>query len=499
MTFQPTYSEETGVSGTHRLSREEGLALLISMIALSVLSLLGLYMSLNATTEVRISDNYESRVQASFAAQAGINHAREAMRGLPVDIHLNGPDGTHSTSSGYLTQAGTDAFRNPLSWTLARALNVGNPTTDLAAVPDDGVLTTGLIGGAAGIALIPRTGMVWTQTNPNGPGTVVIGRYLVKITNNTSEDPSHNPFVDSDHIVIARSMGISGTIREVAGGTIRRNSVVVFEAKLRQRATFDLDAPLVVEGNQIVPSGPQMWDGAAFRIQGGASNYGVATIDTDTTDGTLPTSQISSGLTAVQRNRITGMGPSPSIADITNLVSGDPDKALLRDPAYLYKLVNEVIPLYANNKFYTSQHWTSQADVDLGSIDLTKPMNDPSQHPMITFVDGDLDIGGNIIGGGLLAITGKLQGTGHLTYHGLILVIGTGDVDGAGLNIGLNGGMFIANATESGGTVTFGTPKFSWRGNSDVTMNSATIKLAMELLPLEQISWREITGVTDRN
>ncbi len=499
MKSQPMCSKKSSAAGTSRRTGEEGLALLISMIALSVLSLLGLYMSLNATTEVRISDNYESQVQASLAAQAGLNHAREAMRGVPVSVHLNGPDGTHSTSSAYLGQAANDSFRNPISWNLARSLRIANPGTDLATVPDDGVLTTGLVGGVTGTSLIPQSGIAWTVANPNGSGNVVIARYFVKVTNNTSEDPSGNPFVDGDNIVIVRSMGISRTIREDSGGIVRRNSVAVYEAKFRQRATFNLDAPLVVEGNEVSPSGPQMWDGNAFRIDGGASNYGIATIDTNTTDGTLPTTQISSQLAINQRNRITGMGSSPSIADVTNLVSNDPDKMLLRDPVYLWNLVHNVLPLYANNIFYTDQHWAGGLLLDLGSVDMSKPMYDPSQHPMITVVEGNLDIGGNMSGGGMLVVTGNLGGNGHLSFNGLILVIGAGNVDGSGLNVGINGGMFIANMTMVGGTPTFGTPRFTWRGNSNIVMNSASIHLAMQLLPLEQLSWREVTGATDRN
>src|SRR5437762_13664121 len=74
-------------------SRQEGLALLIAVIALSVFSLLGLYVTLNATTEVRMSENYESRQQAGVAARAGLNHARELMRGLEFNDLLRSPDG----------------------------------------------------------------------------------------------------------------------------------------------------------------------------------------------------------------------------------------------------------------------------------------------------------------------------------------------------------------------------------------------------------------------
>ena len=82
-------------------SHQEGLALLIAVIALSVFSLLGLYVSLNATTEVRISENYESRQQAGLAARAGLNHARELIRGLELNDLLRGPDGLKPDPSTY--------------------------------------------------------------------------------------------------------------------------------------------------------------------------------------------------------------------------------------------------------------------------------------------------------------------------------------------------------------------------------------------------------------
>jgi hypothetical protein len=71
-------------------------------------------MAINATTEVRVSDNYESQVQARFAAQAGLNHARELLRGLRFDYHLKGPDGLIDAGPTDLVQARTYAFRNPL-------------------------------------------------------------------------------------------------------------------------------------------------------------------------------------------------------------------------------------------------------------------------------------------------------------------------------------------------------------------------------------------------
>src|SRR2546426_4405153 len=109
-------------------SHQEGLALLIAVIALSVFSLLGLYVSLNATTEVRISENHESRIQADLAARAGLNHARALIRGLQYNDLLRGPDGVAS-STYPSTESGRYAFRNWVDWSAARALNILDPTS----------------------------------------------------------------------------------------------------------------------------------------------------------------------------------------------------------------------------------------------------------------------------------------------------------------------------------------------------------------------------------
>ena len=93
--------------------------MLIALIGISVFSILGMYMAFNATAEVRISDNFERHVEASYAALAGLNHARELPKDLQFNDLLTGPDGTFSNNSFYLTQARTYPFRNLVSWSIA--------------------------------------------------------------------------------------------------------------------------------------------------------------------------------------------------------------------------------------------------------------------------------------------------------------------------------------------------------------------------------------------
>jgi hypothetical protein len=480
--------------------QEQGIAVVITLITLSVLSLLGLYMAMSATTEMHMSDNYESRIRASYAGQAGLGHARELFRGLDLDDQLNGPGGYVVRESSYVEAARTYAFRNPLTWVTARSLNIANPGTDLAGLPPEGVMNTGLYSGTSGSVLIPVTGNVFN--NPNGLG-LIIARYFVKVSDNNGEaselagDPLNDPFRDGDRIVIVRAMGVAATLRDDSNGTVRRNSVAGFESRMKRSNTFNLDAPFVVEGDDILPSSSQMFAGNAFGIYGDADHAGIATIDTNTTNGINPSQQIRSQVAANQEDNIVGMGLTPSISDVTAAVSADPEKALLRNPSYLWNFATKTVPAAADSAWEGDQSWHGGNAPDLGFIDLNLPANDPSQRPRITYVNGDLNISGNITGGGVLVVTGKLSGSGSLQFNGLILVIGKGDVDGAGLNIGFNGGMFIARLNVSGPMICFDTPRFSWKGNSNLRINSKAIRMGMNLFPLVQLSWREITSIID--
>jgi len=211
-------------------SGEAGAALILTLIALSLFSLLGLFMLLNAATGLQISDNYESQLQASYAALSGLSHARAALRGLSFDDLLKGPDGACNRSPSYIAQARTFAFRNLLTLIAAQSLNVDDPSSVLAGLPDDGLINTGFYGGSAGMALIAAAGVGLVSKNPYGPGEILNARYFVKIADNngdpseTKGDPDDNPFVDGDGVVIVRSIGLSKTFSEVTGSIRRRCS-----------------------------------------------------------------------------------------------------------------------------------------------------------------------------------------------------------------------------------------------------------------------------------
>lgn len=474
-------------------TRQEGTALLITLLALSLLLLLGLYLTLNANTELQISDNYETQVQATYAALAGLNHARALVRGLAFDDLLKGPDGVYSHNAAYLTKAKKFDFRNPLPLSIVQSLNIFHPAFDSSSISDDGLISTGYYGGSAGTVLIPMAGVGLASKNPYGPGEIVISRYFVKITDNNGEaseisgDPADNPFVDGDGLVIVRSIGVSKTFSESVGSIPRLNSIAIFEARLKRLSTFDLGPALVVLGSKVNAS----FDGT-FLIAGNQSP-GIGTIDTDTGDANRP-DQIIRAAAGTQGSITGGAQPNPSIQDISGQIGSNPDWALLLNPRYLWNLVHVQAPKFADSFFSGDQNWSDRNAPYAGSYDASKPWNAPGQDLKITVVDGDLSVTGGFSGGGLLIVTGSLLCSGPYTYSGLVLVLGAGNLVAQGSGQGINGGLLVGSLREQGGEIIFGEPGISISGSSCFVSNRNAVKAAIALIPVSQRSFREIAG-----
>jgi hypothetical protein len=476
-----------------KFTDKSGAALLITLLALSLFSLLGLYVAFNATTGVRISDNFESQIQANYAAIAGLNHASALLRGLDWNAVLQGPDGSYDQSVSYRTLAKTYGFRMPLPLLTAQTLNIFDPILDVATISNDGIINTGFYGGVCGATLIPITGIALFAPNPYGSGTIVTSRYFVKVTDNSGDpseiagDPEDNPFVDGDGIVIVRSIGVSKTLAENSGSILRFNSVVVFESRLKRLSTWNLGPALVVLGADV-----QAAFSGTYEISGGASP-GIGVIDASPADTVFPDQIIK--LAAGMGGNISGGGlPNPSVSDINGQIGANRDQSLLLNPNYLWDFVYHQAPKIADNYFNGSQNWLDGNAPYLGSYDNSKALNAPGQDPKITVVNGDLQITGSISGGGLLIVTGSFSYSGPYSYNGLILIIGAGSLAAAGTGQGIEGGMLVANLTNGNGNIVFGTPEISIGGNSRLSSNRNTVQMAIGLIPATQISFREIAG-----
>ena len=95
-------------------------------------------------------------------------------------------------------------------------------------------------------------------------------------------------------------------------------------------------------------------------------------------------------------------------------------------------------------------------------------------NPLITYVNGDFNMGSNS-GAGVLIVTGTLAFTGNAGFDGLILVIGQGIMtESGGGNGAFNGSVFLANTyshtSPYGALSTLGSPQMAWNGGGGNTI-----------------------------
>lgn len=470
---------------------ETGAALLVTLVALSLLTILGLYTALNATTGILIGSNFESQIQATYAALAGLDHAAALLRGVDPDDVLRGPDGTFNPDSSYLSQARSFEFRNPLSLEAALSLDISAPAP--VSAPDDGVISTGRFGGSHGTPLIPSGGIGLMAPDPAGTGIALVSRYFVKVTDNNGDpselaaDPSDSPFVDGDGIVIVRSMGLARTAAVTMGGVRRLNAVAIFESRNKRMTGFDAGPALVIAGTQINASLV-----GEYEIAGGLSP-GIGTIDTDPFDSLHPAQDINAA--SGPPGRITGGElPEPSVEDITARIGSDQNRRLLLDPAFLWDFIHRKAPRFADVRLDGDQHWLSGSPVFLGAYDAAREWNAPGQDPKVTIVYGNLDAPGGLSGGGILIVTGDFSCSGPCSYTGLVIVMGSGNFRMTGTGQGIEGTVLLANLVEAGGAVSFGTPGIDIGDGSRIAYNRAAVRMASGLIPALRSSFREIAG-----
>ena len=89
--------------------------------------------------------------------------------------------------------------------------------------------------------------------------------------------------------------------------------------------------------------------------------------------------------------------------------------------------------------------------------------------PAINFIDGDLTLAGTTNGYGVLVVTGKLIGSGAFQWHGIILVVGDGEMEYQGGGVPeIDGTVFVSKIWDDHTTKnllsSLGSPSMDWNG-----------------------------------
>ncbi|MBI4482380.1 MAG: hypothetical protein HY652_05765 [Acidobacteria bacterium] len=425
---------------------QRGTAFFLAIIALTLLSLLGLSVSFEGLSELTISDNFESDTEALLLADTGLNHAREELRGLydpndpndevGFDFLLRGPNATADPQG-----TGGFAARNPLTFSTARLMD---PAYFTATITDDGILWKRNAAGNP-VRVIPESGIVQRAArgadgkygtsddtlylqNP-GPdqildtsddtfmppgaytsGDWIMGRYFLKVTDDDqAPDEDGNAYDDANGKVIVRSMAIRNSL--AMASRPRRNSVAVVEAVLSRDLSLELEGPLTIEATSVNSA----VSGNAFELNGNdrsgrkPAKPGVGfMLDNPPSNAHDPAIDFYNSLSQQQKNNIRGAASNipeitdTSIGDVTTETQSGPNSVLL-DPNELAGLIDKLRDIAkADGTYYgTDQTWSGN-NTRFGAPD----------DPRITFIDGSLNLSGNATGKGILVVTGDANLSG---------------------------------------------------------------------------------------
>ena len=458
--------EEKAMEGRMDQRGEKGMALLFAIIISLFLIVLGLGLTMFSLKNFSIGNESESHTRAFAVADGGFSLMKDSLRGQDLTVLL----GTYNTVPEYIeinhAASDTAPLRDPIYPVDARNIDYRNPPEPVGYIRIPGLLT-------------PVSG------SPMGSGY-----FFARISDNLDGD--NDPEIDSDHTIFLRVTGVHpGPLAEIAshGGTVK-NSVTTIEGMLKRDLSFDLGAPLSISG----PDVDITFSGASFNIDGDNDHPGISVLNDDAAgNGAAQSAQsIYDSLLSNQNmgRRIKGAEgdfgsfPQPSIRDDTYATknSPNPDARNVLDPNFLASFIQN-LSVAADTK-YEGETTLSGSNIELGT----------AESPAITFVDGNLSVAGNGDGYGVLVVTGSLDYQGAFDFNGLVLVLGEGDVKLGGATKDITGGMLVGKLVSlDGGGYEMGITSVTIAGNSNFIFDSDSIRMAISLLPLKTIMWREIT------
>ncbi len=451
-------------------ANERGIALLMCLFALLILTAIALGLIYMGDTETRINSNFRSSQQAYFEARAGLEEVRDRMRGsAPSPLVL--PAQMPAAGGGVLyllnPSGGGDVVQ---PWNAANAYF----DTELCHENYTGL---GLVNPGQGIACgsVPAGAGWYTTANSTAPyaNTIAAMQYKwvrVTLKGNGSSEPYYVNnssalatlgtqicWTGDSEVLLAGAAAHCPAMNPNYAPVYMLTSLAVTPTGGRRMLKMEvarvtvppLPSPFTFDGPGASYSAPNsnnfVVDGSDQRSCGGTAAPALPGVGA--WDGSSQTTITA----AIPRpDHYTGSGSSsPNVQNVNTTL----------DPAWkTVDGLNKVVSLVtsAANQVYTGD----QSGIPLGS--------DPS--PLVTVVKGDLTMSGATTGAGILLVTGTLTLSGNFSYDGVILVIGAGvlNANGGG-NGAINGGILVARTLDAAGNplaakAAPGAPTIDWSG-----------------------------------
>jgi len=472
-----------------RDNSEAGVALLIAIFTLMLVSVVAISLIVAAGMESSLSGNYRSATSGYYAAKSGLEEARGRL--LPRN-----PDYFNTTSAAFVPATGAA----PLG--LHEVRYVTNPTgaeNVLASYPDmeyDSEFGGGSLGGATVrtiASVAPNTGIPgalykWVRINP-----VTEKSLNLDVNGDHVKDPATLLFFDGLHLNVNSAGGQALEVTSLAvlpDGTQKLLQYIIAPMQ------FNLNFPAAV-----VASGTY---GGATSFGNQTAGFGISGVDFCHPAG----QQYAVGGTnaASVANLTTALAPADNFPG-TGSSAGPPATASISDSAAVMQSFPD--PLHPGQTLdLTSVGGLNQLVSEVQSIaDYTTPdCSDASKlgtasQPTVVVVTGSCSLSGDPSppGSGILLVQGDVQYVDH-PYDGLILAIGTGGFhQSAARPTHFYGSLLLAQTINPLNGLPLGapgSPTLEWlsaTGNPNLQYDSCIIANATPAITYKPLSFREIS------
>ncbi|HEV2289176.1 MAG TPA: hypothetical protein VGR81_09515 [Candidatus Acidoferrales bacterium] len=497
---------------TNRASSEKGVALLIAIFALILISAVALSLVMMSGTGSAIDANYRNSTKAFYNAYAGLEEARGRLAParldtvaatLPSPLPVNG-----NIDVQYIVNPAPGEVVAPTN------LAASNKYADNEFANEWGVPVT-----SGSVTVLPTVNSNSSIAGLNGP------MYKwVRITGLTEKsantDVDGNGVLDNTYPIFTD--GVNQYLDTPANAGIGGNQVyritalAVMPDNSRRMLQYDV---ALISGNLNFPSALTMV-GPIGAFKGATSNpYQVDGVNgsggAPAVPGCTPSSSVSlpgigvtdpagvntnvntvvSGIPSNRLTHYTGAGlPTPSV---TNVTLG----TTYNSPAALDQTL-QVIQQNANVSLSPSAPVSGGANYSFSDITNAMPggtWTNSSTNPQIIYVDGNFNLGPNT-GSGIIVVTGNFTYSGNSGWNGIVLVVGQGTttfLGNGGGNGAFNGALMVATTRSSTGSQlsSFGTVNFdiSGGGGNGIYYNSCWVSYAQSALQKYSVlSFREV-------
>jgi hypothetical protein len=494
--------------------REAGIALLISIFILLLISVVAIALIVSSGTESALAGNYRSSTAVYYAALSGLEEARSRLL-------TKNPSSFKNTSPGFLPSPGVTMAIGSVAYVLNPSPdpsfneNLGNLLTVYPDAQYDIEFGPGALAAANGAGSVHMTPSVWNTGPLNAVNGTMAGPLYKWVRINAVSEKSLNIDVDADSVAdsitplyydgahFSNNSAAGPQVLEITSFAVLPNGSQKFLQYLAAPAPLNLSfqAALTLDGNNVQLTAPN------------SSNFYVSGIDSSGVGSCYP------GSSAVAAVGYTNNSDS-SQSNIVNAISSGPPPLGNPDLRHNYTDGNPPYPsvryitLSPNLQTVAGLNNLVQTIVQNADSVISGPVTQsdsnnvmPSgmdiSNPKILVVNGDFTINHwTSTGYGLLLVTGKFTFDPDAAWDGIVLVIGKGWVYSYQAGSGqFEGAMFLAKTVDASNNPLppaspLGSPYFQFTsssGSNGIYYSSCWIQAAMPTLNYKILSFHEIS------